>query len=328
MDAVVVGADALDSRAVQAYLPSQLLSRTRTERDAGRLRIDAVDSYKSANLDYPWTGQAWTSIYTGAGKKYHGVTKQGFMLGDVNFATDVPDTIFDDISHAGLTLGSFRMPITYPARPVNGWMVSGFPTPTDVTDNEVWGLDVDSLPDGYERVKERLIKQRKNDTPLELVRRERERVKLVDELLVEQGEPDVLFYGTQLPDKMAHLYHQRHADEAASLFDWRMIKMAYTAVDESIAHFLDEYDPEYLLLVSDHGFLEDDDHHSMHATAMEYHRDGADTDAMGSILDIRDRLCGALNIDRRREVFGGSERDLTEGERDQITDHLEDLGYF
>ena len=76
----------------------------------------------------PYTGPAWTSIYTGVDHKRHGISTGGWLtthkgLQDINITN-----IWEIISRHH-TLGIMTMPVTYPAFPLNGWMVSGFPSP-------------------------------------------------------------------------------------------------------------------------------------------------------------------------------------------------------
>src|SRR6056297_3460757 len=74
----------------------------------------------------------WTSFYTAAGPEEHGVF--GFTrLNPNTYATEIADfnqvqaeTIFDRLGGKGLYSKVINLPNTYPARPINGILVSGF----------------------------------------------------------------------------------------------------------------------------------------------------------------------------------------------------------
>lgn len=77
----------------------------------------------------------WTSFYTAAGPEEHGVF--GFTrLNPNTYATEIADfnqvqaeTIFDRLGGKGLYSKVINLPNTYPARPINGILVSGFVAP-------------------------------------------------------------------------------------------------------------------------------------------------------------------------------------------------------
>lgn len=78
---------------------------------------------------------AWVSFMTGMNPGRHGVFQFRTMSQGV-LGSDLVGpwmyrgrTIFDDASRNGLRVGAFRVPMTYPPWPVNGIMLSGFPTP-------------------------------------------------------------------------------------------------------------------------------------------------------------------------------------------------------
>jgi predicted AlkP superfamily phosphohydrolase/phosphomutase len=86
----------------------------------------------------PVTAPAWTSFMTGKNPAKHGIfhfrtfdlTKYTSFTDDLatsrSFAND---TIFKLASDAGLRVAALAVPMTYPPFPVNGVMLSGYPTP-------------------------------------------------------------------------------------------------------------------------------------------------------------------------------------------------------
>ncbi len=74
----------------------------------------------------------WTSFYTAKGPEHHGIF--GFVHIDpksynsylVNFSHVICPTIFDQLGDMGLISKVLNLPNTYPARPINGVLISGF----------------------------------------------------------------------------------------------------------------------------------------------------------------------------------------------------------
>src|SRR5947209_4751724 len=86
---------------------------------------------------------SWVTFMTGKNSGKHG----GFMFQDydalsysyvgrtANSRYFSGQTIFDIIGQMGGNVSAIRVPMTYPAWPINGLMVSGFPTPGDTSDS-------------------------------------------------------------------------------------------------------------------------------------------------------------------------------------------------
>jgi predicted AlkP superfamily phosphohydrolase/phosphomutase len=86
---------------------------------------------------------AWVTCMTGQNSGKHGV----YMFQDydarsyshvgrtANSKYFAGRTMFDIVGHMGGQVGAVRVPMTYPAWPINGFMVSGFPTPGDTPDS-------------------------------------------------------------------------------------------------------------------------------------------------------------------------------------------------
>src|SRR5918911_5639420 len=82
---------------------------------------------------------AWVSFMTGMNPGRHGVFHFRTMTRGA-LGSDLVGSwmyrgrkIFDEASRGGLRVSAFRVPMTYPPWPVNGVMVSGFPTPDPQT---------------------------------------------------------------------------------------------------------------------------------------------------------------------------------------------------
>jgi len=84
----------------------------------------------------PITPAAWTTFMTGKGPGRHGIVD--FLRYDaaadrLSFNNHIEireKTIWEILSEKGLRVGSINVPMTFPPRPVNGFMISGFDTPS------------------------------------------------------------------------------------------------------------------------------------------------------------------------------------------------------
>jgi predicted AlkP superfamily phosphohydrolase/phosphomutase len=83
----------------------------------------------------PLSAPAWVSFMTGTNPGRHGVyhfrnlERDGIGASLVGSWQYKGTTIFDRASEAGRRVLAFRVPMTYPAWPINGTMIAGFPTP-------------------------------------------------------------------------------------------------------------------------------------------------------------------------------------------------------
>ncbi len=84
----------------------------------------------------PITPAAWTTFMTGKGPGRHGIVDfekydpQNHRL-SFNSTFEIREkTLWELLSEKGLRVGSINVPMTYPPRPVNGFMISGFETPS------------------------------------------------------------------------------------------------------------------------------------------------------------------------------------------------------
>jgi len=87
----------------------------------------------------PITPAAWTTFMTGKGPGRHGIVdfeKYDVKTNKLSFNSTYEireKTIWEMLSEKGFRVGSINLPMTYPPRKVNGFLISGFETPsTDV----------------------------------------------------------------------------------------------------------------------------------------------------------------------------------------------------
>ncbi|MBU0617400.1 MAG: alkaline phosphatase family protein, partial [Planctomycetes bacterium] len=84
----------------------------------------------------PITPAAWTTFMTGKGPGLHGIVdfeKYHVHTHEQTFNSTFEireKTLWELLSDKGLRVGSINVPMTYPPTPVNGFMISGFETPS------------------------------------------------------------------------------------------------------------------------------------------------------------------------------------------------------
>lgn len=340
VDVVVLGLDALDSQLFEKYLDKGILPTFERYIDESRLTAKPIESFHTDNLSMPMTIQAWTCIYTGDEKDFHGAGEDEWGKSKVDFAANVPSTVFDDLSLAGLVTHSFRMPMTWPARDINGWMISGFPSGQDeaVSSSEVWGIKPTRLPSDYGPVQDRWVSEHTEGIRPYLQAEDR-KFEICTDLVRKTTDPDVLFWGTQLLDKIGHELTTWKEEQELDIANHEHMRMAYTKIDELLHSCIEVYEPTYIIGVSDHGFDRTYGGHSMRATILEW-IDPAASDTPGehfddvtSIVDFRDYLATRLGIEQQPESarFDGTQDtvdDISDIERDHAREKLRDLGYL
>ena len=271
--AVVIGLDGvtwtlLDPMIAEGVMPR--LGALRKRGAAGTLR-STVPTY---------TPPAWTSAATGVNPGRHGI--YGFMEGHAQYASQglmhsgriQAPTIWEIANDQGVRTGIFNLPLTYPPRPLDGWMVSGMLTPgygEKRTGFASWGgpgssaeLEkhiLDWVP-GYECD---LSANWETDWRDEgLARRALEsldqRHRALEGLL-ELDPVDIVFTVLEAPDRLQHVYY-RYMDPSDEMFGTRAgseirpaIHECFAAVDR-IVGLLDDYagSDGGAVVCSDHGF--------------------------------------------------------------------------
>jgi len=96
----------------------------------------------------PISGPAWTSLNTGDTMEKHGV-EENFgrnVEGEKTYETTESAYMWDWLGDAGYTVKLVNVPITWPARPVNGAHVCGFP----IIEKKPWFYPEGLMEDGYE----------------------------------------------------------------------------------------------------------------------------------------------------------------------------------
>ncbi|MGM0605606.1 MAG: alkaline phosphatase family protein [Halobacteriota archaeon] len=196
----------------------------------------------------PWTPSAWPSIYTGVNPGKHGVFDflkfDGYEWDVVNFSDVNEYTVWELLSIEGYSSVVLNAPVTHPPRAFDGAIVPGYTAPESPTCH----------PEGlFEELTAALGEYRLYNKSSSSGATERERIDGYDELASMRGEafryladrfdPAFGFLQFQITDTVFHEFPDR-TDAIETVFE---------AVDREIEKTLETVDPEYVLLLSDHG---------------------------------------------------------------------------
>lgn len=199
-----------------------------------------------------WTPAAWSSIATGKNPGKHGVydmtwrKPSSYEFQPVTSQNRSGRPFWQLLNEAGLRVGLVNIPFLYPITPLDGFAVSGFGTPASAK-NLIYPqeavAELEQRFGPYEPViSAELIK---NSTPADILRAEAEhQARQVDMALwLAQRYPvDVLAINLMLPD------HANHKMPEMSL-----VEEALCRSDRDLGRLLDGFQPQHVLLVSDHG---------------------------------------------------------------------------
>lgn len=234
----------------------------------------------------PVTGPSWTTIYTGMGRHRHGVTdlwgrrfsglriRNGTALVHAKeallgrrdwrdfltrtYSTCLVPYIWDYLNKAGVEVGLFNLPITFPPRKVKGFHVSGFPIPPK--GSYVYPSKLQKLiPSNYSEMSD-MIQWFSNplrddvhswEKPLlnmefssVLERIKRDSFALADSFCEMVRTEDFLMIQFSFLDRIGHVYGINEKTEHS----------LYASVNQLISFLQNRLRPQNLLVISDHGF--------------------------------------------------------------------------
>ncbi|PSP55926.1 phosphodiesterase [Halobacteriales archaeon QS_1_67_19] len=200
----------------------------------------------------PWTPSAWPSLYTGVNPGKHGVfgflTFDGYDWDVVN-ATHVRErTLWELLDRHDRTSVVVNAPVTHPPQDVDGAVVPGYTAPEDP----------DCHPDGLLDEIRAEIGDYRVYAPRDAS--ETEKVEWYQRLVGMRGE--AFRYLTDRFDPEFGFVQFQQTDTVFHEFpgDASKVRAVYEAVDEQIGAILDEYDPDTVIVASDHGMGEYDGH--------------------------------------------------------------------
>ena len=217
----------------------------------------------------PISPVAWTSFATGMNPSKHGI--YDFIHREANTYKTEPynskdrksDTMWKILSQQGKKVGVINVPATYPVDKVNGFMISGYPTPEDLEDFTYPRKLLTELRTelGSEfRCQPRVSNQNKKPF-LEEMHIATDYVYKATEYLMNNYDWDLLisvFTGT---DSIGHTFweymdtaHPKYDRSAPSKFKTAILDI-YKKMDKIIAALIKNLDSDTVLMInSDHGF--------------------------------------------------------------------------
>ena len=190
----------------------------------------------------PWTASAWPSIYTGVNPGKHGVygflTYEGYDWEVVTYGDVAELSLWEILAEHEKSSVVVNVPVTAPPEHFDGALIPGYVAPENPT----------TVPDdALERVRESCGEYRVypdddrdpyGEYPAVVEMRGDAFCHLADEI-----EPAFGFVQFQVTDS---IFHEQPDD-------WELVKRVYEAVDQQVSRIVDRYDPETVIIVSDHG---------------------------------------------------------------------------
>ncbi len=222
----------------------------------------------------PVTCPAWPTMFTGVNPGKHSIfsftcRNAGKASSHTASLLDVrTPTLWDRIGSAGYRVGVMNVPITFPAQPVNGFMVSGFPAP-DGLPEVVWPRDE------YAKMVCRLPEFVVNWPALsQRARTESDKASLVEsanawlrtriqtfEYFLDRYDVDFCFLVFEYTDKVQHWFYPLldvtnwPADARRTPRVSDLLRDGYRQLDEAIARLVERFgENSNYIIVSDHGF--------------------------------------------------------------------------
>jgi predicted AlkP superfamily phosphohydrolase/phosphomutase len=209
---------------------------------------------------------AWVTFMTGKNSGKHGVymfqdydaQSYSYVGRTANSRYFAGQTIFDIVGEMGGTVSAVRVPMTYPAWPVHGLMVSGFPTPGD-TPESFYPVELQPKVGSAGRAEEEDFRLLTTEQQVQSLDDQMERMSQLIRSLI--GEPcDLFMVVHRVPDPIHHFFikfvDQRtpaySPDEAQRWGD--VINRFYRKMDTALGETLDRLsDDDTIFVISDHG---------------------------------------------------------------------------
>lgn len=213
----------------------------------------------------PISVTAWASFMTGKNPGKHGIldfTRRGRPVhGDMVDGR----AIWEILSEADRRVGVINVPMTYPPREVNGFLIGGFPLPADCEDYTYPPeLAFDLLREGWNLTDIATQAYSERDLPsfLEgLYRRLNDRFKATLYLMGRYPDWDFLMVHVFETDKVQHdfwsyMVEKERGEKGRKIAEYGdVIVNFFQKVDQMIGQLLDELEENVLIvLMSDHGF--------------------------------------------------------------------------
>lgn len=240
-----------------------LLERGEMPNLAGLINNGSYGDLKSTKP--PLSPIAWTSIQTGANPGKHGIfdfsrVTESYQRQSINSSHRGMVPFWQIMNDHDIQTGLFKIPFTYPPSDVDGFMVTGFPTPRTTKDYATPRSIVESIGQPAQLFED-WSHQRTGDfrefrdNLLEVVERQTD---VLLELL-DDYDPEFLMTVYDGSDRIQHFYwsdydnsHPQH-DSSTEFAD--AIPQYYRAFDHEVGRLLSELSSDWnVMVISDHGF--------------------------------------------------------------------------
>jgi predicted AlkP superfamily phosphohydrolase/phosphomutase len=249
----IIGLDGGPYREVKEWIDAgelPFLSKIAIEGVFGRLK----------SIIPPYTMIAWPVICTGKNPakigpflykaKKRGYDPDFFSSSQFINSTDIKTwSIWEWASHFDRKVGVVNVPMTYPPTKVNGFQITGFFTPKDSKDftypeelkDEIKGYRIDiALTEGKGWADRKVNKEK---IKKELFKLLKERTEWVLKLL-ERYPPEIFIMNFKEVDNLMHFFWDRK----------EIVLDYFKMVDSSLQKIYSRAKPDYLMIISDHGF--------------------------------------------------------------------------
>ncbi len=265
--AVVIGLDGAAWHLLDPMIEAGVMPRL------GALRSGAAWGTLTSTVP-TYTPPAWTSSVTGVNPGRHGV--YGFIEGNAQSERQElmhsgkikAPTLWEVANSQGVRCGIYNLPLTYPPRALEGWMVSGMMTPgygeqqADFVYPQSYQSKILEWAPGYVLDVHANYEQdwRDSDLATRALASIDQRFTVLQNLL-ETDPVDLLFTVQESPDRIQHVYY-RYMDPSDDLYDTEAGKRmraevlkCFARIDDIVGLLVDwAGDDGGIQVVSDHGF--------------------------------------------------------------------------
>lgn len=222
----------------------------------------------------PVTCPAWPTMFTGANPGKHGIFSFTCRDGgqDKPHTASLLDvrvpTLWELLSNGGCRVGVMNVPITFPAHPVNGFMVSGFPAPDGLSEvmwpREEYTKIVRDLPEfvvNWPVLSQRATTASEKALVVESANAWLRTRSRMFEYFLNRHDVDFCFLVFEYPDKVQHAFYPL-LDSMNDMFALKkpsrvlsLLLDGYRQVDAAIGKLVGQFSENAnYIIVSDHGF--------------------------------------------------------------------------
>ena len=233
-----------------------------------RLIKDGVSGELISTI-HPTTPQAWTTFMTGKGAGSHGIydfierVNDKYEIRFVNGSFKKVKTLWTILSNMGKRVGIMNVPFTYPPENVNGFMISGFDTPS-IDSNFTYPAEL------YNEIVREVgrydlrgtfpIGKRKDEYRIEDIDRVIKNRVDVSRYLLKSRDLDLFMVVFGSTDHVQHLFW-RHMEEMENGIKneevgryGHIIHHTYKKIDEAVGELIEQAGKDTtVIIMSDHG---------------------------------------------------------------------------